>query len=118
MENHVFAVFDFMTLLKGLQRELTCVNLPWTPKRNGDISRFINEIVVAEESDHVLGVTLSHYEMYLKSMEEVGADIQVAESFVNSLAKKDYKTALHEIKSDRVSENTKIFLDNTLQLCQ
>jgi len=50
---------------------------------------------VAEESDHVLGVTLSHYEMYLKSMEEVGANIQAAELFVNSLDRNvNYKTAL------------------------
>ena len=86
MSLHVFAVWDFMSLLKAIQINLTCVSIPWMPVKNAELARFINEIVVAEESDHdAHGVVKSHYEMYLDAMAEVQADPRKMNNFLETL---------------------------------
>lgn len=75
VEHHVYCVFDFMSLLKSLQRDLTCVASIWTPPRYPQAARLINEIVVGEESDEVSpGRFLSHFAWYIEAMDELGAN--------------------------------------------
>src|SRR6185436_15299572 len=70
MRFHVFCVWDFQSLLKALQRVLTCVEVPWLPTADGEARRLINEIVLEEESDRdERGHHRSHFEVYREAME-------------------------------------------------
>lgn len=98
MKHHVFAVWDFMSLLKRLQRSFTSVSVPWMPYDNPLLSRFINEIVLAEESDEDgKGGYSSHFQLYVEAMKEAEADLAPIESFLNALRQGvNYEEALQQ----------------------
>ncbi len=94
MEYHVFAVWDFMSLLKSLQQRFCCVSLPWLPKGTSLGSRFVNEIVLGEETDDDgKGGYASHFELYHRAMTEFGAGTARIDRFLAVLQR---DIAVHE----------------------
>jgi len=86
MRSHVFAVWDFMSLLKTLQHRLTSMDLPWVPPEDPVSARLINEINLSEETDEVrTGLYMSHFELYLRAMEELGADREPIETVLGQI---------------------------------
>lgn len=115
MEHHVFAVWDFMSLLKALQRNLTCVDLPWLPVGIPETRYLINEIVLGEESDiDEEGNRISHFELYLKAMEQSGCDLNIINSFVKSLRKKIPLT--ESVSIAKVPSVAEEFIHNTFSV--
>jgi len=111
MTNHAFAVWDFMSLLKRLQIDLTCTTLPWLPGRDPIASRFINEVVLGEECDVVTpgGTPISHYELYLRAMKEVEADTTPISAMISRLQTNGGKVAdaLEHLRSTHQVGNAK-----------
>ncbi|MHC5200881.1 DUF3050 domain-containing protein [Myroides sp. LJL119] len=88
MQTHVYAVWDFMSLLKALQIKLTCTQVPWFASDFPNTRYLINEIVLAEESDLSLDQRrLSHFEMYLEAMQDAQADTSEITEFIENLKK-------------------------------
>ena len=115
MSNQVFAVWDFMTLLKTLQRRLTCIESPWIPPRDIHSARLVNEIVLVEETDEIApGYYLSHFQLYLAAMEEVGADSEPIQSFI--VAIQQGVPAKEALENLPIPESTKNFVMNTLNI--
>ena len=112
MESHVYAVWDFMSLLKALQRALTCVDVPWTPTRFPASRRFINEIVLGEESDEYEGRPASHFELYLEAMERAGASTVAVRGVVDRVA----RTPRAEVDLTGVPPAAKAFVETTFRV--
>lgn len=116
MENHVYAVWDFMCLLKTLQHNVVPSGNLWLPGRGNrsDIARLINEIVLCEESDIDPGNTgsISHFDLYIQSMLEVGADIIPVQEFLLKLT-----NGHHPVTAGATPAATK-FMENTFKMIQ
>ena len=117
MEHHVFAVWDFMSLLKKLQQIYVPHGSPWVPNPNGNVVRFINEIVMEEESDQSYGSKgesySSHFEIYLEAMKEVGASTNIIDSFLDQVRSGGIEKALN---FNLVPEPSREFMGYTFDL--
>jgi len=99
MRHHIYSVWDFMSLVKTLQAAVAPTRVPWAPVGDPSVRRFINAIVIEEESD--LGLPdgsgpahLSHFELYCAAMREVGADPSRALAFVQLALSRPIAAAL------------------------
>ncbi|MDQ3367218.1 MAG: DUF3050 domain-containing protein [Myxococcota bacterium] len=115
METHVFAVWDFMCLAKRLQRDLTSMEVLWRPPAVPAMARFINGIILGEESDAgPTGEAVSHCELYIDAMEEVGASTRTIRRFLELISQGlDVETALAESGAPRAARS---FVRGTLDL--
>jgi hypothetical protein len=87
MEHHVFAVWDFMSMLKSLQQKLTGTSVPWMPVGNANTRYLINEIVLGEESDiDAEGNRTSHFELYMEAMQQAGCSAVGIKSLFDELS--------------------------------
>lgn len=108
MQQHVFAVWDFMSLLKSLQQKMTCVELPWRPSAYpAEMVRLVNQIVLGEESDvSESGEAISHFDLYLRAMDEVGASTSQIRDFLGTL------------NVESLPESVKNFVKSNLDIAQ
>ena len=114
-ENHIYAVWDFMSLLKALQIKLTCTKTPWIPNSNSQTAYLINEIVLAEETDiNQAGKRKSHYELYLDAMIDIGAEIEFPTKTINKIASSE--NIFMSIDKLEIHENIKEFLKFTFSV--
>ncbi len=112
MEHHIFAVWDFMSLLKVMQQRLCCVSVPWMPSADTTAGRFINEIVMAEETDEDgQGGYLSHFELYRRAMTAFGADTSRIDRFLEVL--QNGETVRQGMKSADLPESIRQFVSRT-----
>ena len=106
MEIHIFAVWDFMSLLKSLQRTLTCIEVPWLPTSSSESGRLVNEIVLGEESDIFRGEVLSHFDLYRIAMREAGADTFAIDNLLRGIeAGETWERALEKSGAHPAAQN-------------
>src|SRR6202790_3600608 len=117
MEDHVFAVWDFMSLLKRLQQDLTCTRVPWFPADNARAARLINDIVIGEETDvDPDGSYVSHLDLYLRAMADVGASTRQFDTF-RSLARVGTSVEAAMVRTG-VPPHVQAFVAHTMALAQ
>jgi hypothetical protein len=117
MREHVFAVWDFMSLLKRMQQLVTCTSVPWTPSTDPQACRLVQEIVVGEEcDDDGEGGYASHYDLYLRAMQELGADAWPIRQFVGQIERGVYWR--QALPSAAILPGTRQFVNHTLTLVE
>jgi len=117
MEDHVFAVWDFMSLLKRLQQDLTCTKVPWFPADNARAARLINDIVIGEETDvDPDGSYISHLDLYLRAMADVGASTRQFDAF-RSMAQDSVSVEAAMVRTG-VPSHVQAFVAHTMTLAR
>ncbi len=99
MAQHVYAVWDFMSLVKSLQAAVAPTRVPWVPVGDLAVRRFVNSIVLEEETDLASPTGdgyLSHFELYCGAMREIGADTGPVERFLELVVRRGIDAALEE----------------------
>lgn len=99
MTHHIYSVWDFMSLVKSLQAAVAPTHVPWIPGGDPSLRRFINSIVLEEESDlaDARGSGfLSHFELYCGAMREVGVAPAPALRFIELVARAGIDVALRD----------------------
>lgn len=116
-EHHVFAVWDFMSLLKRLQAEVTHTGVPWLPPADARAARFVNEMVLAEECDEDgLGGFADHFSTYRRGMREAGADCTPIDTLLEGLrAGRKWREALAAANAPPVAAH---FVAHTLSVAE
>ena len=117
MESHIFAVWGFMSILKSLQKKITSNNLPWVPNENtkNGLINFVNEIILCEESDYIDGIGfISHFEIYLLAMKNMGAKSDQLDILISKITDKGYDEKF--IADINTSDEVKNFLKNDLEV--
>ena len=114
MEHHIYSVWDFMSLIKYLQSTVAPTRYPWIPQGEGSVRRFINELVLEEESDetNVSGEYSSHFELYHRAMAEIGADISASTDFINVVQEQGVSKAL---ETSSIPQPSRVFTSTTFQ---
>ncbi|MCB1213909.1 MAG: DUF3050 domain-containing protein [Deltaproteobacteria bacterium] len=117
MEHHVYSVWDFMSLLKYLQSQLAPSSYPWLPHGQPDLRRFINQLVLEEESDETNrpGHFSSHFELYQEGMKEVGAEVTTVNHFIKKVQEVGIDQAFRELP---IPEAAKRFSQKTFAWIQ
>jgi len=117
VEHHIYSVWDFMSLVKYIQSEISPSIYPWFPNNHGNLRRFINEIVLEEETDKINSEqTVSHFELYIDSMKEIGATTDQIYSFIDMIDER--KNFEEVIFSSSIDQNIKSFLSFTFNIIE
>jgi hypothetical protein len=100
MEHHVFSIWDQMSLVKYLQGLISPSSYPWVPRCNTTLQRYVNELVLKEESDKGIkeGDYFSHFELYQQAMQDIGANVEVSRNFVDTVTMRGINAALQSMQ--------------------
>lgn len=114
-EYHVYAVWDFIVLLKSLQDKLAPIQPLWLPPSNYLGCHLVNSMVTEEESDALPdGRYLSHFDLYIEAMQQSGADISAVLQFLADIRK--YLPFEQILKQDYIPAAAKQFIHDTFSL--